>query len=439
MLNYNLYDGISDLDFFRNSVSSSKSGNIYFGGPNGLTIIKPSEIKFNSYKPPCLITKLQKSYFDGSSETVYLNKQGEANNEKITIDHRVKSISIEFAALNYHEPIKNKYRYILKNLDTKWTELDGVRFVTYNNFGRGNYIFTVQGSNNDKLWSDETSIELSFVPHPLMSYAAFFIYFIVVFGSVYQILVYKNKQEQHQTELKKHKKELEEARNFQLSMIPMSPPEDIQYDVVSHIKTSEEVGGDYYDYFIQDDMFFAVCGDATGHGLNAGMMVSITKAGLYGLTLDNPNESLMKLNRAIKAIDLGKMRMSLNIARFHRDRVFFSSAGMPPVYYFDSKRNKTTEILVPGLPLGSIKNADYEMINFEMNQNDVLVLISDGLPECSNSDGDMLDYEAVKSCVNDNGYKSSKDIVNELIKIGDNWMGDNTNDDDITIVVIKKR
>ena len=65
MLNYNLYDGLSDLDFFRNSVSSSKSGNIYFGGPNGLTIIRPSEIKFNSYKPPCLITKLQKSYFDG--------------------------------------------------------------------------------------------------------------------------------------------------------------------------------------------------------------------------------------------------------------------------------------------------------------------------------------------------------------------------------------
>jgi ligand-binding sensor domain-containing protein/serine phosphatase RsbU (regulator of sigma subunit) len=438
MLNYNLYDGLSDLDFFRNSVSSSKSGNIYFGGPNGLTIIRPSEIKFNSYKPPCLITRLQKSYFDGSSETVFLNKQGEANNEKITIDHRVKSISIEFAALNYHEPIKNKYRYILKDLDTKWTELDGVRFVTYNNFGRGSYIFAVQGSNNDNLWSDKTSIELSFVPHPLMSYAAFFIYFIVVFGSVYQIVVYKNKQEQHQTELKKHKKELEEARNFQLSMIPMSPPDGIQYDVVSHMKTSEEVGGDYYDYFIQDDVFFAVCGDATGHGLNAGMMVSITKAGLYGLTLDNPKESLIKLNRAIKAIDLGKMRMSLNIARFHKNKVVFSSAGMPPAYYFDSKKNETTEILIPGLPLGSIKNADYELINFEMNKNDVLVLISDGLPECSNSDGEMLDYDSVKSCVNDNGYKSSKEIVNELIEIGNNWMGEKTNEDDITIVVIKK-
>ena len=72
-------------------------------------------------------------------------------------------------------------------------------------------------------------------------------------------------------------------------------------------------------------------------------------------------------------------------------------------------------------------------------KNDVLVLISDGLPECSNSDGEMLDYEAVKTCVNDNGDKSSKDIVNELINIGDSWMGEKSNDDDITIVVIKKR
>ena len=131
--------------------------------------------------------------------------------------------------------------------------------------------------------------------------------------------------------------------------------------------------------------------------------------------------------------------MSLNIARFHKDKVVFSSAGMPPAYYFDSKKNETTEILIPGLPLGSIKNADYESINFKMNKNDVLVLISDGLPECSNSDGEMLDYEFVKSCVNDNGYKTSKEIINALVKIGDNWMGEKANEDDITIVVIKKR
>jgi sigma-B regulation protein RsbU (phosphoserine phosphatase) len=204
------------------------------------------------------------------------------------------------------------------------------------------------------------------------------------------------------------------------------------------MKTSMEVGGDYYDYFKNDKDLFIVCGDATGHGLNAGMMVSITKAGLYGLELNEPEKSLMKLNQAIKAIDLGKMRMSLNIAKFKGSKVSFSSAGMPPAYFFENQKNETKEILIPGLPLGSVKNADYDLFNFEMNQGDVLVLISDGLPECDNASGEMLDYKAVKNCIHENGKKSSKDILDKLIELGDNWMNGKMNEDDITIVVIKK-
>jgi sigma-B regulation protein RsbU (phosphoserine phosphatase) len=167
-------------------------------------------------------------------------------------------------------------------------------------------------------------------------------------------------------------------------------------------------------------------------------MVSITKAGLYGLELNEPEKSLMKLNQAIKAIDLGKMRMSLNIAKFKDSKVSFSSAGMPPAYLFENQKNETQEILVPGLPLGSVKNADYDLINFEMNDGDVLVLISDGLPECDNEKGEMLDYEAVKDCINENGNKTSKEILTSLIKLGENWMDGKMNEDDITIVVIKK-
>jgi serine phosphatase RsbU (regulator of sigma subunit) len=73
-----------------------------------------------------------------------------------------------------------------------------------------------------------------------------------------------------------------------------------------------------------------------------------------------------------------------------------------------------------------------------MNQGDVLVLISDGLPECDNYGGEMLDYEAVKNCIHKNGKKSSKEILTQLIELGDNWMDGKMNEDDITIVVIKK-
>ena len=438
VLNFNLLDGISDLDFFRGSVSKNDMGKLFFGGPNGITIITPDDIKLNEYKPPCLITNVKKIYFDGSIENNYLNIDTNDRSNGLEINHKVKSITINFVALNYNQSKKNKYKYILEGFDNNWTEMENRRSVTFNNLERGNYVFKVAGSNNDNLWSETSSLSLSFVPHPLKSYTAFFIYFILSFFSIYRLVVFKNKQDQDKKEFEAHKKELEQARDFQLSLIPDSPPKDIAYDVHSYMKTSMEVGGDYYDYFKNDDDLFIVCGDATGHGLNAGMMVSITKAGLYGLELDQPNESLVKLNQAIKAIDLGKMRMSLNIAKFQDSKVTLSSAGMPPAYYFDSQKNEIEEILVPGLPLGSVKNADYDWVNFEMNQGDVLVLISDGLPECDNYSGEMLDYEAVKNCIHENGEKSSKEILDQLIRLGDNWMNEKMNEDDITIVVIKK-
>ena len=66
------------------------------------------------------------------------------------------------------------------------------------------------------------------------------------------MVVFKNKQDQDKKEFEAHKKELEQARDFQLSLIPDSPPNDIPYDVHSYMKTSMEVGGDYYDYFKND-------------------------------------------------------------------------------------------------------------------------------------------------------------------------------------------
>ena len=439
ILNYNLFDGLSDLDFFRNSVSKNSKGELFFGGPNGVTIIKPDNITLNTYRPPCLITNVKKTYFDGSIQNSFLNVDDITPKQVFTINHKVKSITIDFIALSYHQAQKNRYKYKLEGYDKTWTELQNNRSVTFNNLGRGSYIFKVQGSNNDNLLSKPVSLELSFIPHPLRSYTAFLIYFIITFFSIYKLVLFKNKQEQEKKELESHKKELEQARDFQLSLIPDNAPSDIEYEINGYMKTSMEVGGDYYDYFKDGDTVFVACGDATGHGLNAGMMVSITKAGLYGLQLNEPEKSLMQLNKAIKAIDLGKMRMSLNIVKFKKSKVSLSSAGMPPAYLFNNQKNDIKEILVPGLPLGSIKNVEYDLINFEMNQGDVLVLISDGLPECDNEEGEMLDYDAVKNCIHEHGKKSSKEILDSLISLGNNWMNGKMNEDDITIVVIKKK
>jgi serine phosphatase RsbU (regulator of sigma subunit) len=86
-----------------------------------------------------------------------------------------------------------------------------------------------------------------------------------------------------------------------------------------------------------------------------------------------------------------------------------------------------------------MKKATFDLESFTIDSEDVLVLISDGLPECSNHDGEMLDYEPVLKCIESNGYKSAEGIKDSLIDLGDEWMSGLMNDDDITIVVIKKK
>jgi len=130
-------------------------------------------------------------------------------------------------------------------------------------------------------------------------------------------------------------KELQAARDLQQSMLPKENPKRPDLDIATFIRSSTEVGGDYYDFFPQKDgSLFSVCGDATGHGVTSGMMVSVTKAGLNGINPVKPNKILQRLNRVVKRIDLGTLRMSLNIAEITQNEVYLSSAAMPPIYLY---------------------------------------------------------------------------------------------------------
>ena len=65
-------------------------------------------------------------------------------------------------------------------------------------------------------------------------------------------------------------------------------------------------------------------------------------------------------------------------------------------------------------------------------------MISDGLPEAPNKDGELLDYAAVKDCIEKHSAKTASEIKDELVKLSDKWMNGIHNPDDITIVVCKK-
>ena len=143
-------------------------------------------------------------------------------------------------------------------------------------------------------------------------------------------------------------------------------------------------------------------------------------------------------NKIIKKVDIGRLRMSLNLAHFQNGSIKLTSAAMPPIYHFEKKNNKVDEIQISNLPLGGLMTEDFTVLDKKFSKGDVIVMISDGLPEAPNKTGDLLDYEAVKNCVEKNSLKSAEEIKDELVKLSDNWLDGIHNPDDITIVVCKK-
>ena len=167
-------------------------------------------------------------------------------------------------------------------------------------------------------------------------------------------------------------------------------------------------------------------------------MVSVTKAGLNGIEMSNPGSILNHLNSIVKRVNFGRLRMSLSVAKINNGSVEISSAAMPPTYYYNANLNKVEEILVPNLPLGGIEGEEFEGVKKDFKKGDVMVMISDGLPELPNKDNVLLDYPKVFDCIKNNCNKDAEKIKDALVDMSENWSDGLMNPDDITIVVIKK-
>jgi len=268
----------------------------------------------------------------------------------------------------------------------------------------------------------------------------FSLFFFIGFTSLITYNKYKQKVRARKQEEERKNNELKAARDLQISMLPKSVPNRQDLDIAAYIRSSTEVGGDYYDFFPQDNgTIYSVCGDATGHGVTSGMMVSVTKAGLNGIDAIAPGEILQKLNKVVKKIDLGTLRMSLNIVEITKDTINMSSAAMPPIYLYKSSSKQVEEIMNNGLPLGGLKKEAFEEESRSFESGDVLIQLSDGLPEAPNASGEMYDYEQLRSLIQSVAHLSAQEIINKLMDSVDTWLAGKHNPDDITLVVTKKK
>jgi serine phosphatase RsbU (regulator of sigma subunit) len=236
-------------------------------------------------------------------------------------------------------------------------------------------------------------------------------------------------------------KELEEARALQLSMLPKKLPDFRKLDVAVWMETATEVGGDYYDYHIdRNGNVTFVLGDATGHGLKAGIMVATAKSYFHTLAGNYDNLTILKkMSSGFRNLDLKLMFMGILLMKFEGEQAILTSAGMPPLLWYQKDNNTVKTLVQKGLPLGTKVNYNYQSASVHAKPGDILLLMSDGLMELFNNERQILGLDAIEQIVFHNSAKSAREIIDELKVLAEKWAGPNNNDDDITIMLIKIR
>lgn len=235
------------------------------------------------------------------------------------------------------------------------------------------------------------------------------------------------------------RKELEEARALQLSMLPESIPQTNDLEIAVYMDTASEVGGDYYDFSIKKDGSLNIAiGDATGHGMKAGIMVSIMKALFISDSVDiDINEFFESSNHTIKSLQLGRMMMAFAMLNYKENQIRFINSGMPPLMIFNNSSKKVEEISINNMPLGAMRSAEYEVKELNVNKGDSILLLSDGLPEMQNVSGEMFGYGRIKELFETNISKSPEEIISILKSEGSHWSNRIDHDDDVTFVIIR--
>ena len=281
-------------------------------------------------------------------------------------------------------------------------------------------------------------------------------FFLIIFSSIYLArdfartnkLVLTQEREAKEKEIsqklleaedKRKAKELNEARDLQLSLLPQCVTNINNFDICFDMRTASEVGGDYYDYDISENgKISIVIGDATDHGMKAGMMVSIIKS-LFLTNVNNMGitDFLNNCSRTIKQMKLKNLYMSLMLLKISENKLTLSSAGIPPLLIYRKKKNVVEEIKIKGMPLGALNSFPYESIETELDLGDTVLIMTDGLPELFNKEKKSFGYDRVKNVFLKSANEPVTDIVKNLLTAGEEWRVDYKQNDDITLVAFR--
>ncbi|HKT73684.1 MAG TPA: diguanylate cyclase [Steroidobacteraceae bacterium] len=144
-------EGVAISSYWVGAGAVTAAGELLFGGVGGLTVVRPDRLSHWAYHPPVVVTDIRVG-----GRSVASREIGPDGTGPITISPKANNLAVEFAALDYSSPERNRYAYRLDDFDPDWVDTDSTRrLAVYTNLPAGDYTLRLRGSNRDGVWVDQ--------------------------------------------------------------------------------------------------------------------------------------------------------------------------------------------------------------------------------------------------------------------------------------------
>jgi len=241
------------------------------------------------------------------------------------------------------------------------------------------------------------------------------------------------------------KREIDLAREIQLSLLPNTEHRREQLEMFSFANTAKEVGGDYVDIIETDGGTYIVIADVSGKGLSAALYMVRMQA-LVHLIIEKsqptPKELFLELNNYVKSDIKDKTFVTACAAYFPKeeDNFIFARAGHNAPILYSKERDATFDLRSDGYALGMTSSTNLEQQlqqkKFHFKPGDSVLFYTDGLTEARNELGEEYGSDRLDNILSIYGSLHAKSIIRKVQSSLENFIGAEKPDDDVTFTCV---
>lgn len=264
--------------------------------------------------------------------------------------------------------------------------------------------------------------------------------------AVEEVNYIKQTQREH-LQLESIQSDLAVAGEIQKAILPcrFPPfPEITDLDIYASMTPAKEIGGDFYDFFrLDEDRIGLVIADVSGKGVPAALFMAVSNTLLrsIALTKDNSRECIEELNRLICRVNVNSMFVTVfyGILNHRTGALDYTNGGHNPAYVLRGKNGELERLgHFPNLVIGGFEDFSYKSESAQLDPGDSLFLYTDGITEAFDVKDEAFGDERLEDSLVELYHDDAKTIIEGVYADLGEFIGDRTQSDDITMLVVKR-